>query len=209
MKALTIQLGLFLILAAATAVAQTADNKTPSGSTPDSSKAYSSLEDKTDLYERFVANRMENAEAAYEAGKEYIRTYEPVDGSGDQYVAYIKKWVTLYEKLAQDREKFRPDDISKRIYSPREVTEKARIIFKPEPGYTEEARIKGIYGTVLLKAVFRANGEVDDIKTVTGLSSGLTEKALEAARQITFLPAVKDGRQVSQFVKIKYEFNLP
>lgn len=208
MKAHTIQLGLFLILAATTAIAQNADNKIPSGPTPDSTTVYSSAEAKADLYERFVANRLDNAEAAYEAGKEYIRTFEPIDGSGDQYVAYIKKWVALYEKLSQNREKFRPDDINKRIYSPKEVTEKARIIFKPEPVYTEEARMKGVHGTVILNAVFRASGEVTDIKTVTGLSSGLTEKAIDAARQITFLPAVKDGRIVSQFVKIKFDFNL-
>ena len=208
MKALTIQLGLFLILAAAPAIAQNADNKNPSGPTPNNSTVHNSAETKADLYERFVANRLDNAEAAYEAGKEYIRTYEPIDGSGDQYVAYIKKWVALYEKLSQNREKFRPDDIDKRIYSPQEVTEKARIIFKPEPVYTEEARLKGVHGTVILKAVFRASGEVTDIKTVTGLSAGLTEKAIDAARQITFSPAVKDGRIVSQFVKIKFNFNL-
>jgi TonB family protein len=170
--------------------------------------ADSASETKADLYEKFVLNRLDNADFAYEAGKEYIRTYEPVDGSDDQYVAYLKKWVALYEKLTQERGKFQPDDLDKRIYGPKDVTENPQIIFKPEPIYTEEARIHGVHGTVILRAVFRASGEVTDIKTMTGLSSGLTEKAIEAARQIRFKPAVKDGRLVSQFVKIKYNFNI-
>ncbi|MDX6695309.1 MAG: hypothetical protein QOF02_3861, partial [Blastocatellia bacterium] len=37
---------------------------------------------------------------------------------------------------------------------------------------------------------------------------GLTEKAIAAARQIRFSPAMKDGRAVSQFVQIEYNFNL-
>jgi TonB family protein len=208
MKALTVQLGLFLLLAAGPAVAQTADNGIPSGPTPDNPTAQSSEEARADLYEKFVVNRIDNADFAYETAKKYISTYEPVDGSDNQYVAYLKKWVALYEKLAQEREKFSPDDLDIRVYGPKDVTEKARILFKPEPIFTEEARIKGVRGTVILKAVFRADGRVTDIKTVAGLPSGLTKSAVEAARQITFSPAVKDGRLVSQFVKIKYNFNL-
>jgi len=187
-------------------------NKSPEDSAskpaPDTSTSESSWEVKEDLYERFVANRMSNADAAYEAGKEYLRIFEPVDGSSDQYVAYIKKWVGFYEKLAQEREKYKPDDPATRIYSPKEVTEKARIIFKPEPLYTEEARIKQIDGFVLLKAVFRADGQVTDIRAVSKLPSGLTESAIDAAHRITFTPAMKDGRLVSQFGKIRFNFNL-
>jgi TonB family protein len=95
-----------------------------------------------------------------------------------------------------------------RTFSPREVTQKARIISKPEPQYTEEARRNQISGTVVLKAVFSSSGQVTNIRAVNGLPYGLTEKAIAAARQIRFTPAMKDGRAVSQYIQIEYNFNL-
>ncbi|MBD0373542.1 MAG: energy transducer TonB, partial [Pyrinomonadaceae bacterium] len=46
------------------------------------------------------------------------------------------------------------------------------------------------------------------IRAVKGLPDGLTEKAIAAARQIKFVPAQKDGRNVSQYIQIEYNFNL-
>jgi len=40
------------------------------------------------------------------------------------------------------------------------------------------------------------------------LPFGLTEQAIAAARQIKFVPAVKDGRPVSVFMQLEYNFNL-
>jgi TonB family protein len=95
-----------------------------------------------------------------------------------------------------------------RTFSPREVTQKARILARPEPQYTEEARKNQVSGTVVIKAVFSSSGQVTNIRAVSGLPYGLTEKAIAAARQIRFAPAMKDGRAVSQFVQIEYNFNL-
>ncbi|HEX8140112.1 MAG TPA: energy transducer TonB, partial [Pyrinomonadaceae bacterium] len=95
-----------------------------------------------------------------------------------------------------------------RTFSPREVTQKARILSKPEPQYTEEARRNQISGTVVLKAVFSSSGQVTNIRAVSSLPYGLTEKAIAAARQIRFTPAMKDGRAVSQYIQIEYNFNL-
>jgi TonB family protein len=95
-----------------------------------------------------------------------------------------------------------------RTFSPREVTQKARILARPEPQYTEEARKNQVSGTVVIKAVFSSSGAVTNIRAVSGLPYGLTEKAIAAARQIRFSPAMKDGRAVSQFVQIEYNFNL-
>jgi TonB family protein len=100
-----------------------------------------------------------------------------------------------------------PTDYNK-TFSPREVTQKARILARPEPQYTEEARKNQVSGTVVIKAVFSSSGAVTSIRAVSGLPYGLTEKAIAAARQIRFSPAMKDGRAVSQFVQIEYNFNL-
>jgi TonB family protein len=95
-----------------------------------------------------------------------------------------------------------------RTFSPREVNVKARILSRPEPQYTEEARKNQVSGTVVLRAVFSSSGQVTNIRAVSSLPYGLTERAIAAARQIRFTPAMKDGRAVSQYIQIEYNFNL-
>ncbi|HEX5887122.1 MAG TPA: energy transducer TonB [Pyrinomonadaceae bacterium] len=95
-----------------------------------------------------------------------------------------------------------------RIFSGRDVTSKARLLSKPEPQYTEDARKNQIVGTVVLKVVFSSNGSVTNIRTVSGLPYGLTERAIAAARQIKFVPATKDGHPVSMWMQLEYNFNL-
>ena len=85
---------------------------------------------------------------------------------------------------------------------------KARVLSKPEPQYTEEARKNQITGTVVLRAVFTSGGQVTNIRSVSGLPFGLTERAIAAARQIKFSPAMKDGRPVSMYIQLEYNFNL-
>jgi protein TonB len=95
-----------------------------------------------------------------------------------------------------------------KTFAPKEVNVKARILSRPEPQYTEEARKNQVSGTVVLRAVFSASGQVTNIRAVSGLPNGLTERAIGAARQIRFSPAMKDGRAVSQYIQIEYNFNL-
>jgi TonB family protein len=98
-------------------------------------------------------------------------------------------------------------DYSK-IFTGKDVTSKARLISKPEPQYTEDARKNQIVGTVVLKVVFASSGQVTNIRTVSGLPFGLTDRAIAAARQIKFVPATKDGHQVSMWMQLEYNFNL-
>jgi TonB family protein len=100
------------------------------------------------------------------------------------------------------------DSEDSRPFTPRDVEQKARILSRAEPQYTEEARENMVSGTVVLRAVFSASGEVTDIRVMSGLPYGLTEKSIEAARQIKFTPAMKDGRAVSQYIQIEYNFQL-
>jgi TonB family protein len=95
-----------------------------------------------------------------------------------------------------------------RIFSGKDVTSKARILEKPEPQYTEAARKNQITGTVVIKAIFSSSGQVTNIVAVSKLPDGLTEKAIAAARQIRFVPATKDGRPVSMYMQLEYNFNL-
>lgn len=95
-----------------------------------------------------------------------------------------------------------------RIFSGKDVNSKARVLSKPEPQYTEEARKNQITGTVVLRAVFTSGGQVTNIRSISGLPYGLTERAIAAARQIRFTPATKDGRPVSMYIQLEYNFNL-
>ncbi|CAN5280776.1 hypothetical protein BH18ACI2_BH18ACI2_27430 [soil metagenome] len=95
-----------------------------------------------------------------------------------------------------------------RTFSPRDVTRKAQIISKPEPTFTEEARKNNITGEVVLRMVLSSSGQVTNIQPMKRLPDGLTEKAIAAARLIKFTPAEKDGRKVSQYVTVAYNFNI-
>jgi TonB family protein len=95
-----------------------------------------------------------------------------------------------------------------RVYPAADVNERARVLSKPEPQYTEEARRSGITGTVMLRVVFSRTGEVTNIRAVQPLGGGLTEKAIAAARQIRFVPARKNGQPVSMYLQLEYNFNL-
>lgn len=95
-----------------------------------------------------------------------------------------------------------------RIFTGREVTQKARVLEKPEPTYTESARMFGVEGTVVLRAVFSKSGEVTNLHVVRKLPHGLTQQALKAARAIRFSPAQKDGQPVSMWIELQYNFNL-
>lgn len=112
-------------------------------------------------------------------------------------------WRNQIEEL-RSRAAQQPDH----AFSSKEVTEKARVLSKPEPSYTERARKSGVMGTVVLRAVFSSDGEVKHILIVTPSSHGLTTAAVKAARRIKFIPAMKDGQPASQYVQLEYTFNL-
>lgn len=90
----------------------------------------------------------------------------------------------------------------------KELTRKAVQVFRPEPLYTELARREHITGTVTLRLFLRSDGKVSNIVAVSRLRHGLTENAVRAAGKIKFIPAVKDGRRVSQYVNVRYNFNI-
>jgi len=97
-------------------------------------------------------------------------------------------------------------DTGERIYTGKEVTTKARLISKPEPMYTEEARRNRTSGTLVLRVIFSKTGEVTNIQVLVGLPDGLTERAINAARGIKFVPATKDGNPVSMWMQLEYNF---
>ncbi|MEK6335428.1 MAG: energy transducer TonB, partial [Acidobacteriota bacterium] len=100
-----------------------------------------------------------------------------------------------------------PEDPN-RVWTVSQVATRARVLFKPEPQYTEEARRNQITGTVILRVVFSRSGEVTNIRPLQSLSGGLTERAISAARLIRFVPATRNGQPVATYMQLEYNFNL-
>ena len=101
-----------------------------------------------------------------------------------------------------------PNDELNRVFRGPELTTHARVLLKPEPQYTEEARKGGVTGTVILSVIFSRDGQVTNIHAVQTLCCGLTEKAMAAAKLIRFDPATRNGRAVSTYMQLVYNFNL-
>jgi TonB family protein len=94
------------------------------------------------------------------------------------------------------------------VFSVSNVTTRPQILGRPTPGYTEEARRAQVEGAVKLSVVLDADGVVSAISVVRGLGYGLDERAIEAARQLRFVPAQKDGHKVSVRVFLEFKFTL-
>lgn len=83
-----------------------------------------------------------------------------------------------------------------------------RILSKPKPDYTAIARENQVNGSVMLRVVFNAKGEVGAVSVVKGLPFGLTEQAIAATKKIRFEPAKKCGVPVSTMRVLEYTFNI-
>jgi TonB family protein len=97
---------------------------------------------------------------------------------------------------------------SEAVFTQGEVDQTAKFLSLPKPGYTDVARQNAVQGVVKLQVVLTADGSVGKIKIISGLPNGLSEKAIEAARQARFTPAMKDGKAVSVQVVLEYNFSL-
>lgn len=86
--------------------------------------------------------------------------------------------------------------------------EPLKILVQPAPGYTELASENLTEGTVRVRVTFSSSGEITAVSPISGLPYGLTEKAIEAARNIKFEPARRDGVPVSVSKTIEYRFTM-
>lgn len=84
----------------------------------------------------------------------------------------------------------------------------AELVSEPKPFYTEEARRLQVEGDVLLDIDLTVGGTVRIVQIVAGLEAGLTEAAIDAVKKITYRPALKGGRHVNEFRRIRVVFKL-
>ena len=102
-----------------------------------------------------------------------------------------------------------PSDETEKVFAPNEVTIKAKLLSKPRPEYTTEARRRAVEGAITVRVVVLQNGKVSTVKiTGRGGPFGLNESAIHAACKMEFVPASKDGERVSQWFKTDIVFRL-
>jgi TonB family protein len=82
------------------------------------------------------------------------------------------------------------------------------LIFKVEPGYSQEAQIMKMQGTVILRIVVGGDGVPGNISVMRQLGYGLDEKAVETVRQWRFKPGMKDGVPVPVSAQVEVNFRL-
>jgi periplasmic protein TonB len=83
-----------------------------------------------------------------------------------------------------------------------------RVLYSPDPQYSEEARKAKFQGTVILWAVIGPDGRPKELRIARALGLGLDEQALEAVKTWRFDPAKKDGRPVAVQINIEVNFRL-
>jgi TonB family protein len=89
----------------------------------------------------------------------------------------------------------------------REIS-RARLVYKVDPEYTEEARANKIEGTVGLVAVINPKGTVESVTVTKPLYPSLDESAVSAIRKWRFEPLIKDGQPASQKYSVEMVFRM-
>jgi TonB family protein len=82
------------------------------------------------------------------------------------------------------------------------------ILRKPRPGYTDDARRRGIQGTILVNVQFLANGDISDITVDDRADRGLGKNVMIAVRKIKFLPAQANGKAIDANRTLRYGFSI-
>ena len=83
-----------------------------------------------------------------------------------------------------------------------------RLVYSPEPEFSEEARKARYQGTVVLWLIVGLDGRTRDIRVQRSLGMGLDEKAIEAVREWRFEPGRKDGMAVAVQINVEINFHL-
>jgi TonB family protein len=185
----------------------------------DAKEARKAHEKAANLGDKLLADQLNDAASGEEISRRLPPIRENLAEAGESAQKYLQippkpsgrkllDWQLRAESLLAFAEIAKAPPGTPAVLTGKDVSVKARVLSKPEPQYTDEARSKHTTGTVVLRAIFAANGRVLGIRAVSGLPNGLTEQAIYAARQIRFVPAIKDGRPVALFVQLEYHFNL-
>ncbi|MEK6336798.1 MAG: TonB family protein [Acidobacteriota bacterium] len=88
------------------------------------------------------------------------------------------------------------------------VDRKVRLIHRVEPEYPQDAREKGIEGTVQLGMTIDHQGLPQNIVVKRSVYPSIDQAAIEAARKMRFEPGIKNGEPASMVITVEFDFRL-
>ena len=91
-----------------------------------------------------------------------------------------------------------------------------KILKRPRPNYTDEARAHNVMGVVKLEVTFLSDGTIGDIRWLSDHTEkeemlrkyGLVQVSVVAARKIKFEPEIVDGKPVDVTRSVGYPFTI-
>lgn len=83
-----------------------------------------------------------------------------------------------------------------------------KVLYKPKPEYTEEARSLRLEGTVYIKIHVSASGAVSVLGVQSGLGHGLDQAAVRAVQGMRFQPAMANGQPTDWDGVVNINFQL-
>jgi len=89
-----------------------------------------------------------------------------------------------------------------------ELDSQPTVIGEVRIPYPEDARSRGIEGTVVLSVLVDETGRVRTVKVISGPGGGLDQAAARAVERIRFRPALRKGQPVAAQITYRYTFLL-
>jgi TonB family protein len=83
-----------------------------------------------------------------------------------------------------------------------------KVLHRVEARYTREARANGIQGTVLIEVTVDETGKPENVSVLSPIGFGLDSRAVDAVRQWSFRPGMKDGRPVRSVTTVEVRFRI-
>jgi len=83
-----------------------------------------------------------------------------------------------------------------------------QVVSRVNPSYPRAARDNGIEGVVVIRAIVRKDGRVDEAEILRDLPRELGEAARAAVRQWRFLPATYQGEPIDVYYTVTVRFRL-
>lgn len=83
-----------------------------------------------------------------------------------------------------------------------------RLVYQPDPEFSEEARKAKFQGSVLVNLIVDATGRPVRVRVLRPVGMGLDEKAMEAVRLYKFIPAKKGDQPVAVELNVEVNFQI-
>jgi TonB family protein len=84
----------------------------------------------------------------------------------------------------------------------------AKLLYKVDPEYPDDARSQGIHGDVVLRAVVSLKGTVLSLTSISAPDPQLADAAIKAVREWRYQPSLLNGEPVETVTTITVNFEL-